>query len=624
MSWLNQLYITYERNIGKESAKETGMTPVAHMNANAQIEVTLNQKGEFLTARKVEKDEAETLIPVSEASAGRSSGIAPHALCDTLSYIAGDYEIYCKNEKDKNGAIEKFGQYIEGLQKWYESEYTHPKIKAIFSYLSEKTLIDDLVHAEIVELDDNSFLADKKIAGQPYEKSFVRFRVLSSNSDADGTWEDDSLIEAYVLYYLHNQQGNEDICYFKGDKRTISENHPKGIISANYGAKLVSANDNQGYTYRGRFQNAEQAYSFSYEASQKIHSALTWLVKTQGVYTGTKDKRTFVCWNPDGKRTPDIFAEFGVTSDETDCQIISYKRKLSKTFQGYKDQFTKEDAVIVMSLDAATTGRLSVTYYNELSAGDFFDRINYWGETCCWLYRAYNEKQELYYRIETPIFQRIVKCAFGRERDGENAKYIEVDDKVLKEQVQRLLKCMLERQPVPFDIVQALAIRASTPLAYTDNNREKVLSTACAVIAKYYCDKNGREHDYMKLDYENHDRSYLFGRLLAVCEKIERATYERGETREANAVRLQSAYSNHPMQTWKILQELLLPYLQKLAPGLREYYKNLIGDIVAMFDEKDEPKLNQSLKETYLLGYYLQRAELNKKKETQKEEEENE
>ena len=127
----------------------------------------------------------------------------------------------------------------------------------------------------------------------------------------------------------------------------------------------------------------------------------------------------------------------------------------------------------------------------------------------------------------------------------------------------------------------------------------------------------------MKLDLENRDRSYLFGRLLAIYEKVERATYE-DETRDPNAIRLQSAYVNHPMQTWKILNDLLTPYFQKLKPGSREHYRRLISEITEQILEEDERKLNQRLKETYLLGYYLQRAELYKKKTSQKEETGNE
>lgn len=618
MSWMNQLFQTYENNIGKEQT-ETQLTPIAHMNANAQIEITLNREGEFQNAVKIEKTDAATLIPVTEASAGRSSGIAPHALCDTLSYLAGDFSSYCEKEKDQKNAEKKFQSYTDNLRKWVESQWSHPKIQAIYGYLSKKSTIADLEKSKLIELTETGFFSSSKISGQPYEKALVRFRVLGQAQE-DRAWADQSLIQAYTQYYLSTQQGKADICYFTGVERIISENHPKGIVAANYGAKLVSANDSQGYTYRGRFQNAEQSYALSYEASQKIHSALTWLTKCQGETVGTQDKRTFICWNPEGKKTPSILDEFGLLVEaDTPTTDVSYRKKLRKTFMGYRDQFDETDRVIIMGLDAATTGRLSITYYHELLASDFLERVMYWGETCRWNYLKFTSKKQPYQAVETPIFRRIVECAFGRERNN----FIEADDKIMKEQTQRLVKCMLEKQPVPFDLVQALTLRASTPMAYSRGNRERVLSTACAVISKYHFEKNrtqkGAEDD-MKLDQDNHDRSYLFGRLLAVCEKVERLTYERGESREPNAIRLQSAYVNHPLQTWKILDGLLNPYFQKLRPGSREYYRQLISEIIIALQDSDQNILNQGLKETYLLGYYLQRDALNKKKEAQEEE----
>jgi CRISPR-associated protein Csd1 len=127
----------------------------------------------------------------------------------------------------------------------------------------------------------------------------------------------------------------------------------------------------------------------------------------------------------------------------------------------------------------------------------------------------------------------------------------------------------------------------------------------------------------MKLDAENRDRSYLFGRLLAVYEYVERCTYEKGEGREPNAIRLQSAYVNHPMQTRMILEDAVKPYFQKMTPTSREHYRRLISDITLQIAEEDQNKLNQRLGETYLLGYYLQRAEFYKNKE-KKEEQKNE
>lgn len=606
---------------------DTPLTPISHMNANAQIEVTLNQEGEFKGASEVPKEKAVTLIPVTEASAGRSSGTAPHPLCDTLSYIAGDFYRYCAESKMKKTAQERFAAYSANLKKWAESEYSHPKVQAVWTYLSKERLTEDLIERGLVELTEDGIFNNKKISGQPYEKVLVRFRILSNESGTDGTWQDASLTDAYMRYYLQGQQGRTDICYLTGEEGTISENHPKGIVAANYGAKLVSANDGQGYTYRGRFQNAEQACALSYEASQKIHSALTWLARTQGAFIGVQDKRTFICWNPEGKKVPDIFGEvdeFGMTEEDEDLNQsmeVSYRKNLIKTFQGYREQFTETDSVIVMGLDAATTGRLAVTYYHELAASDFLDRIVYWGETCDWYYLKFNEHRKPYYAVETPTFRRIVECAFGREREN----FIKADDRVLKEQTQRLVKCMLEGQRIPLDIIHALAIRASTPLAYTRGNRERVLSTACALISKHIYEREDTERrgekKTMKLNPENHDRSYLFGRLLAVFESLERSTYDRGETREPNAIRLQSVYVNHPLKTWKTLNDLLRPYFQKLTPGLREYYQKLISEITDSFRDEDEKDMNMELKETYLLGYYLQRAELGRKKEKEEKKE---
>lgn len=613
MSWMNRLYETYENNIGRES--DVLLTPIAHMNVKAQIEVTLDVQGEFRGATIIPKESESTLIPVSESSAGRASGIAPHALCDFLSYIAGDFENYSHEKGKKNGPRNKYEKYISNLRDWVESEYSHPKIKAIYDYLIQERLIADLYQAGIVELDEENEFSNKKISGQPYERLMVRFRILDPASDTDGTWQDPTLIQAYTSYYLSMIPGTSDICYFTGKREVISINHPKGIIPSNYGAKLISANDNSGFTYRGRFLSPQQAYTLSYEASQKIHSALVWLIKNQGV---SMSSRFFVCWNPNGKKTPDIFKGFDLDFDEDNqTDLIAYKRKLIKTFYGYQSQFDKQDTIIVMGVDAATPGRLSVTYYNEMPALDFLDNIEYWGRTCRWFFRKYDEKGHAYLKIETPILRRIIECAFGR--DGRDA-----DDRILKEQVQRLLKCMVERGTVPFDIVQALTIRASTPLAYSYSSRERVLSTACAMISKYHNRGEEKENDDMVLDNQNHDRSYLFGRLLAICEKIERSTFGRDENREPNAIRLQSAYVNHPMQTWKILNEQLTPYLQKLNPGLREYFRKMISEVLSLFKEEDSGKLNQSLRETYLLGYYLQRAELNKKKEVNKEESSNE
>ena len=125
----------------------------------------------------------------------------------------------------------------------------------------------------------------------------------------------------------------------------------------------------------------------------------------------------------------------------------------------------------------------------------------------------------------------------------------------------------------------------------------------------------------MELDKASKDRSYLFGRLLAIAEKVERSTYERDEGREPAAIRLQAAFAAHPFRTWATIEKMLTPYYAKLKPGSRRYYRDRIGEIIAAMPEADAIKLNLPLEDTYLLGYYLQRCELNSGKQNYAENE---
>lgn len=122
----------------------------------------------------------------------------------------------------------------------------------------------------------------------------------------------------------------------------------------------------------------------------------------------------------------------------------------------------------------------------------------------------------------------------------------------------------------------------------------------------------------MAIDYENTDRSYLFGRLLAVLERAEYSTFAQEETRDTNAIRLQSAFVNHPMSTWQILEDQLNPYFHRMTPGSRCFYKDLISEITEKISESNPEQLNRPLGELYLIGYYLQRAEFRKSKNKDK------
>ena len=118
----------------------------------------------------------------------------------------------------------------------------------------------------------------------------------------------------------------------------------------------------------------------------------------------------------------------------------------------------------------------------------------------------------------------------------------------------------------------------------------------------------------MSLEATKKDRSYQYGRLMAVLEKIEKDTYDREENRETNAIRMQSIFVKRPAYATKIIiEQLKNGYYPKLNSGTRVYYDKLIGQIMEMISEFGDD-YNKSLTETYLLGYYLQKNDLYTKK----------
>lgn len=68
----------------------------------------------------------------------------------------------------------------------------------------------------------------------------------------------------------------------------------------------------------------------------------------------------------------------------------------------------------------------------------------------------------------------------------------------------------------------------------------------------------------MEFDPNKNDISFQFGRLLAVLEKVERDTYDDSETREPNAIRLQSIYSQRPLHTADMIERQLE---RPISPG---------------------------------------------------------
>ena len=588
MGLLQKALETYEAMEGLagiyEEGKEEPLAPIGHIVTKAQIEVTINAEGQFVSAKQADKDQ-KIIIPVTEESSGRTSSPAAHPLCEQLGYLLGDDEV-------------KFGLYINGLTQWVQSEHTHPKAAAVLKYTQQHTLRDDLTNAGLS--------TDK-------EKDMVCWRVVGFGIDEKtAVWEDVALMKAYSSYYLSQKQGETNLCMLTGEAAHITWQHLKGAFSLNGNAKMISANDSANFTYRGRFAEPEEAASVGYLASQKAHNALKWLISTQGTVQGG---RAFVCWNPQGRPVPKPLwpLQFQFEEEKSLPDYQSYRQALRHRLAGYQDEWQPDDQVIIAAFDAATTGRLAITYYNEMLGSDFLERLAHWDETCCW--------KDYYQGLQSPLLYNIIAFAFGTPR-GENGK-VEPDDKLIAPQMQRLLSCRIDQAAFPLDIMRALVTKAGNLQVYSKTNRNKLLCITCAAIRKYYIDHQ-KEEIKLALEPERKDRSYQWGRLLAVLEKVERDTYDADEKREPNAIRMQSVFVKRPGYAFMVIMEQLKnAYYPRLHVRLRTKYERLIGEIMEQIHAslKEPEDYGKPLTESYLPGYYLQKSALYTKKETEETEE---
>ena len=580
-----ETYDAMESLVGvKIEGKET-LAPIGHMIAKASVEITIDAEGNFVHANKIDE---KIPIPCTEKSSGRSNSPVAHPLCDNLAYVT---------EIDK----EKHEIYLNEVKLWKESKFTSPKIDAIYNYLIKNDVLKDCISSKIIELDDKGKIKN--------EKDIVTWRVVGLGENSGTVHEDLQLMKLYLNYYLSFNNSSEGICMVTGKKENLAEQHLKGVSSFSGNAKLISSNDTSNFTYRGRFVNSNEAMSMGYVPSQKAHNALKWILSNNGVSMGNG---RIVCWNPQGREIPKF--DLPILSElKSRVEPSDYKKQLQLVLNGYKAKLTESDTVVIASFEAATSGRLSIKYYNELQGSDFMKRLYYWDSTCCW----YDNR----WGTSSPAIFQIIKYAFGTQR--ENGK-IECDEKIISQHMQRLISCRIDKVLFPMDIMRNLVIKASNLQIYNESNANQLMFIVCAVIKKFRYDHYKEEWE-MVLNENLSDRSYQFGRLLAVLEKIEKDTYKDGESRETNAIRAQAFYVQRPLTaSSQIITGLKTGYYPRLSNGAKVYYEQLIGSIMEKISTSNNNEIDKPLTETYLMGYYLQKNALYAKKETNKVEEKEE
>ena len=622
MGWLDHCISVFDGNpafVGKMEPELVPLVPISHTTQKVNIEVALTGQGDFIRARVLRRDEMTTIIPCTEKSSARTSGLVPHPLFDKLQYIAGDYVQYGGEKKKFD-----YEEYMKNLQDWCSSPYAHPYVQAVYTYLQKKCLIHDLSEYKILPLNQDGSLMKNWKGGKENAPSifknmkknetafdsFVRFSVnevrLCDDPDVWKSFQD----------YMEEELQKEDYCYAEGKKTKISELSPYKVRNAGDRAKLISSNDTTNFTFRGRFLTAGEAMAIGYEATQKAHSALRWLISRQGTPYG---EEIILTWGMGNEPLPSSqsdtldmvqqgWDEFGF--DRNDAAAVtkteeSFAKAFNKVIQGYKERIPANASISVIALDAAVPGRLAIRYYRELQGSRFLERIEDWHRKFRWKleYRKAElkpgEKPEQVSFIGAPAPLAIIEEAYGEK----------ADDKLKKQAIERILPCIIDGKNIPVDIMKSAVYRATASVSLEFWEANKVRSIACALVCGYYARKG--ESITMGLDKDCSDRSYVFGRILACAEQVERhgqrLSGADANMRVTNAERLMVAFTKRPKHTTDLLHTKLRPYLDCIRTK-SNYDSSAYLTMLSLLDRLGpEAFTDEPLSEKYLLGYASQK-----------------
>ena len=544
--------------------------------------------------------------------------------------------------------IEDYGKlydaYFLQLEEFAKSEYATPQVKAIFKYIAKRTIENDLNLKQIA----------------PKDKTNILFKVEIPDNPQTKVWEDKMFFIAWQQHYLSEKRKSAEkkkfaedelagekkmsssekkllkedaeisdtisLDYITGEMQPVAASHPKKISNASANSKLVSDNDKTNFTFRGKFSESSEAVAIGYETSQKAHQFLRYLINDRGYYCGEQVILSFTVGSIENSLPPPLddtkstwdFLQESQTKTETDKEIIlraetgfDYADALRKSLDGfgYNKTLIQHAKTAVVALDAATTGRLSITFYREMDRKEYLENIAVWHDDCKWNQRFWStENLRFIPYVGAPSIDKIIQAVYGKPRGAKDESYT----KIKKTARERLLRCIFDKAFLPKDYITAAIRRTFNPLGVTTNGKfdrngfEQLLSTTCALMRKDYLQRT-KEVYKLSIEQDRTDRDYLYGRLLGAADKLEEyALYKKKNDRVVTAaIRHMQAFAQHPFRTWQTIHGCLNPYIQKVKGSFAFNEIQAVNQLFKPGEFEDDTK---PLNGSYLIGYYHERS----------------
>lgn len=526
---------------------------------------------------------------VVERHVPRTSGITANFLYDKCSYVLGFGDISAtesKTIKDNAEKLDCFKQVISDIYN-LDPDNIYTKVLNLFYgeewKSNEEALREDNLWSEITSY------VEKKKGNVWFSFRYKDERKLISENT-----------ELSALYRrAHPSESPQGICLITGDNSEIvSLTSETPIVGSKPTAKLVAFQTNQGYDSYGKEQGANAPIGDYAEFAYT--TALGHLLSKESNHSFLLASKTYTFWTSALQETTDELEDafrslYGLNSETFDS--ISSLEKVRSIFESIytgKSPVESDDRFYILGLKP-NSARIAVSYWAEIPLKEFCGNILKHFEDFDIVKNPTNGKND-----------------FGITTILNNVKREGKEQNELPTLSGLLIKSIFEGRPYPLTLYSAAVRRIRT---------ERKINTVRAAILKGTLNRmiNTSKIEYMlNKDFDNN--AYQCGRLFAVIEKLQKDALGVETIRECYL----SAASTSPASIFPTLLRLSAHHEQKIDnKGTQVFFaklKNEIGNRINCI--KGFPTTLSLMDQgNFFLGYYQQREDLFKPKDSQDNEE---
>lgn len=404
--------------------------------------------------------------------------------------------------------------------------------------------------------------------------------------------------------------GETGLCMVSGQHREIAKLHTqiRGVRGAqSSGASMVCFNNDAVESY-GKHNSQALNAPVSKDIMFAYTTALSYMLANREHNVISFDNLTIFCW---AKSAEDEYSDvmrvlYGMPSPISENDVTHVISELAKghrvDISGMVLAPDEEFYILGISPNAS---RLSVRFFLKNSFGSFAKNID-----------------EHYKRLEI-----ISSGAIGKIPSIGGMLKETVRDKMKDEPEPTLaaatLKAVFNNTVYPASLFFGVIKRLKA---------DKSITRSRAAIIKAYLIKNStnkklKEALTLELNDECKYTPYLLGRAFAVCEKIQKSTFEdKDKANKSDDEQERDTIKDKYFDSACATPALVFPQILKLKnyhikslkseyPGLAIYYEKTLSEILSSVDSGFPKSLNMEEQGVFILGYYHQTQKFYAKKE---------